>query len=110
MILKHDTPLDARFIRGLFDVYYKAVMVAAAAGTLAHALARRPATAVGMAAIGLVAFWSRRFILTRMDRLRDSMTATDAAGIRRFRELHVLGMVLNFVQLIAICVGLTVAL
>jgi hypothetical protein len=110
MILKHDTPLDARFIRGLFDVYYKAVMVAAAAGTLAHALAHRPVTTVGMATVGVVAFWSRSFILTRMDRLRASMTATDTAGIRRFRVLHVLGMVLNFVQLIAICVGLTVAL
>ena len=32
MILKHDTPLDARFIRGLFDVYYPAVIVAALAG------------------------------------------------------------------------------
>jgi hypothetical protein len=110
MILKHDTPLDARVIRGLFDVYYKAVMVVAAAGTLAHALARRPVTTVGMAIVGVVAFCSRSFILARMDRLRASMSATDAAGIRRFRELHVLGMVLNFVQLIAICAGLTVAL
>ncbi len=49
MILKHDTPLDARFIRGLFDVYYKAVMAAAAAGTLAHALAARPSTTALMA-------------------------------------------------------------
>src|SRR5947207_5486116 len=70
MILKHDTPLDARFIRGLFDVYYKAVIVVAAAGTLADALASRPALTVGMAAIGAVAFWSRRVILSRMDSLR----------------------------------------
>src|SRR4051794_14553180 len=106
MILKHDTPLDARFIRGLFDVYYKAVMVVAAAGTLAHALAGRPATTAGLAAVGGIAFWSRREILSRMDRLRVTMTADDAAGIRRFRRLHVLGMVMNFVQLLAICVAL----
>ena len=106
MILKHDTPLDARFIRGLFDVYYKAVMFVAAAGTLAHAVAHRPATTAGMAAIGLVAFCSRRAILTRMDRLRATMNASDAAGIRRFRTLHVLGMSLNLAQLLLICVSL----
>lgn len=106
MILKHDTPLDARFIRGLFDVYYKAVIVVTAAGTLTHLLAQRPVTAAGMAAIGIVAFCSRRAILSRMDRLRTTMTPTDAGGIRRFRKLHVLGMSLNVAQLAAICVVL----
>ena len=106
MILKHDTPLDARFIRGLFDVYYKAVMVAAGAGTLAHALAGRPATTTGMAVVGLVAFWSRRIILSRMDRLRTTMTADDTVGIRRFRRLHAAGMFLNVVQLLLICISL----
>lgn len=106
MILKHDTPLDARFIRGLFDVYYKAVMIAAAAGILAHALAGRLVTTVGMAVICAVAFASRRAILSRMDRLRSTMTATDAAGIREFRKLHVLGMSLNVLQLLAICIAL----
>src|SRR5262245_31358262 len=92
MILRHDTPMDARFIRGLFDVYYKAVMVVALVGLVAHAVAQRPVTTVGMAVVGTVAFCSRRAILTRMDRLRLTMTATDAAGIRRFRKLHVMGM------------------
>jgi len=110
MILKHDTPLDARFIRGLFDVYYKAVIVVAAAGTLADALASRPALTVGMAAIGAVAFWSRRVILSRMDSLRATMTETDLVGIRQFRRLHVTGMVLNVVQLIAICASLPLVL
>jgi hypothetical protein len=59
-----------------------------------------------MAVIGVVAFWSRRVILSRMDRLRMTMTATDTAGIRQFRKLHVLGMSLNVAQLLTICVGL----
>ena len=84
--------------------------VAAAAGTLAHALAHRPATTAVMAAVGAIAFWSRRGILSRMDRLRTTMTAHDAAGIRRFRRLHVLGMVLNVAQLLVICASLPVVL
>lgn len=110
MILKHDTPLDARFIRGLFDVYYKAVLVTAAAGLLANAIAGRAALAIGMAAIALIALWSRRSILARMDQLRAVMTATDAARIRQFRMLHTWGMVLNVTQLAAVCVGLVKAL
>jgi hypothetical protein len=110
MILKHDTPLDARFIRGLFDVYYKAVMVTAGAGALAHAAVGRHVISFGMAGIALIAFLSRRGILSRMDRLRDVMTATDAARIRQFRSLHVWGMVLNVAQLLAICIGLVLVL
>lgn len=107
MILKHDTPMDARFIRGLFDVYYKAVIVVACAGTLASAVAGRRGLVFAMAVVGLVAFTSRRVILSRMDRLRTTMTAADTVGIRRFRQLHGAGMVLNVAQLLAICVGLT---
>ena len=110
MILRHDTPLDARFIRGLFDVYYQPVMVAAAAGTLAHVLAHRPVTAIGLMIVGLVALASRRIILGRMDRLRAAMSPTDSAAIRQFRAWHVTGMALNVAQLIAICVGLTFVL
>jgi hypothetical protein len=110
MVLKHDTPLDARFIRGLFDVYYKAVMVTATVGALAHALAGRPVIAAGMAGVALIAFFSSRRILTRMDQLRDAMTATDTVRIRQFRLLHVWGMVLNVAQLFAVCVGLVKAL
>ena len=110
MILKHDTPLDARFIRGLFDVYYKAVMVTATVGALAHALVGRPIIATGMGGIALIAFISSRGILSRMDQLRGAMTATDTMRIRQFRLLHVWGMVLNVVQLCAVCVGLVKAL
>ena len=110
MILRHDTPLDARFIRGLFDVYYKAVATVSAAGGLAYAAAGRPAMAVAMGAVGGIALCSRRLILRRMDRLRSTMTAEDAAGIRQFRRLHVAGMTLNAVQLAVICAGLPAVL
>lgn len=110
MVLKHDTPLDARFIRGLFDVYYKAVMVTGAVATLAHALAGRWITAAELAAVVLVAWASSRAILSRMDMLRATMTPSDAAGIRSFRRLHGLGMVLNVVQLVAICASLPLVL
>lgn len=110
LVLEHDTPLDARFIRGLFDVYYKAVMAAAAAGLIAHGLAHRPGTALGMAIVGGLAWGSRRVILGRMDALRATMTPADTQAIRQFRRLHISGMVLNVVQLVTICVGMVFVL
>jgi hypothetical protein len=106
MILKHDTLLDARFIRGLFDVYYKAVKVTASAGMLAAALAHRPFSFCVMAVVAVVAFFSSRSVLPRMDRLRARDEPMEPPAVRRFRELHVVGMALNFAQLMAICVSL----
>ena len=107
LILKHDTPLDARFIRGLFQVYYTAIMATGAVGALSAALAGRPAIALGLGAVAALGFAGRRWLISRMDLVRDTMTADDRAAIRRFRRLHVGGMVANIVLLAAFCVAMT---
>ena len=107
MILKHDTLLDARFIRGLFDVYYKAVMVVSTGGAVAYAAARHPVSAAAMCCIFLIAFASRRTVLPRMDSLRTRDEPMEPHGIRSFRRLHVTGMALNFSQLLGVVYGMT---
>jgi hypothetical protein len=106
LILKHDTPLDARFIRGLFALYYAAVMVTGGVAAVAFALAGRPAFALGMAALAMLAVLLRRLIVGRMDALRATMTADDAPGIAGFRRLHIRGMLINVAQLGAVVWGL----
>lgn len=107
IILKHDTPMDARFIRGLFNVYYWAVIVTAALGALAFALAGRPVFALLMVGIAGLAVAGRRLILQRMDTLRGTMTASDLPAISRFRRLHVTGMLVNVAQLAIVVVAMT---
>ena len=107
LVLKHDTPLDARFIRGLFAVYYGAVKITAAAAAIAYALAEKPAFALGMTCVVALAFTLRRTVVPRMDQLRATMSATDAAGITRFRRLHIGGMLFNVIQLGTVAWGLT---
>lgn len=100
LVLKHDTPLDGRFIRGLFDVYYVAVLWVASATALSYAWAQKPAIALGAAFYAALAFALRRWIMVpRMDALRNTMQATDASAILRFRLLHIAGMLLNVAQL-----------
>ena len=107
LVLKHDTPLDAGFIRGLFNVYYKAIMATAAVGALSAVIAGRPAIAAALACIGGVGLAGRLWFVQRMDRVRSTMTADDTAAIRQFRRLHISGMLLNVLLLATFCVGLT---
>ncbi len=107
LVLAHDTPLDSRFIRGLFNVYYVAVMLTASAAALSYAWTGRPVFALGMAFIAVLAFALRRWIIIpRMDVLRETIPAVDAS-ILRFRRLHIAGMVLNLAQLAAVAWALT---
>lgn len=107
LILKHDTPLDARFIRGLFNVYYVAIMATAAAGALSYAFAERLLIALALACVAGLGFAGRCWFVSRMDTVRSTMTADDSDAIRRFRRLHIAGMLLNVVLLAAFCFGLT---
>jgi len=42
-----------------------------------------------------------------MDMVRSTMTADDSSAIRKFRRLHIAGMLLNVVLLAAFCFGMT---
>ncbi|MDM0056545.1 hypothetical protein [Variovorax fucosicus] len=107
LVLKHDTPLDSRFIRGLFNVYYVAVMLTASAAALSYAWCGKPAFSLGMAFIAALAFALRRWIIIpRMDTLRHTIPAIDTS-IFRFRQLHIAGMMLNMVQLGTVAWALT---
>ena len=49
LVLKHDTPLDGRFIRGLFNVYYVAVILTASAAALSYVWSGKLVFAFGAA-------------------------------------------------------------
>jgi hypothetical protein len=107
LILKHDTPLDSRFIRGLFNVYCVALMTTATVGALSYVLAGRPGIALAMGCIAILGLAGRYWLVGRMDALRSTMTADDSVAIRRFRRLHVAGMLLNVLLLAGFCIGMT---
>ena len=107
LVLKHDTPLDARFIRGLFHYYYRALTVTATVATAGYGFAGKPVFSLGMCAILALSLLMHRAVVSRMDRVRGEMTATDKLAIARFRRLHIGGMLFNVVQLGTVAWGLT---
>lgn len=106
LVLSHDTPLDARFIRGLFNLYCKALMITAAVGAVGYAFADHAGIALGFGAMAALGFAGRHGIVGRMDRVRSTMTADDAQSIRRFRRLHITGMLLNVLLLATYVLGM----
>ena len=107
LVLKHDTPLDSRFIRGLFNLYYAAILATGIVGAASAAIAGRAAAALGLGFVAAVGFAGRHWFIARMDLVRSTMTADDSLAIRKFRRLHIVGMLLNVLLLAAFCVGLT---
>jgi len=107
LVLKHDTPLDSRFIRGLFNVYCTAVMITAAIGAVSYALAGRPLIALAFACVATLGWAGRYWLVSRMDLVRSTMTADDSSAIQRFRRLHITGMLINVALLAAYCFGMT---
>ncbi len=106
LVLNHDTPLDSRFIRGFFNTYYLAVAAVATVTAAACAYAGQTFYAMGIAAIALLAVILRKVMLNRMDGLRTRITHGDGSAAISFRRLHIAGMVINFVQLVAVLWGM----
>ena len=109
LVLKHDTPMDARFVRGFFNTYYLAAMATASATALSYALAGRPLAAAGAAALALLAASMRRTLVPKMDALRVQIQDNDASGITAFRRLHLLAIGLTLAQLVFIVWSLIAA-
>lgn len=107
LVLSHDTPLDARFVRGYFNVYYHAAVVTALGAGLSYAAWGRWPFAFGAAAFALVALQLRRRLLPVMAQLGERIAGEDAAALRRFRQVHGLALGVNLAQLVVLVWALT---
>ena len=101
LILKHDTPLDARFVRTFFSIYYRCALVTATLTCLSYGLAGRPALSAGAAALALLAVLLRRQIIPKMETL-GAQIQSDVQAIPGFRKTHVTAILINIAQLAVI--------
>lgn len=104
LILKHDTPVDGRFVRTFFNTYYVAAVFTAGATALSYALAGRATLAAGSAGLALLAVLLRRSVIPKMDSLREQIEGSGVEAISGFRRIHLAAIVTNVAQL-ALIVG-----
>jgi len=102
LILKHDTPLDGKFIRSFFNLYYRVAAFVGAAATLSYAFSGRPWFALGAAVIAVLSVVLRRTIIAKMDLLRSQIQTTDFEAIPEFRKIHFRAILISLVQLVVV--------
>jgi hypothetical protein len=102
LILKHDTPVDGRFIRSFFNLYYRVAAFVAGAATLTYAFSGRPWFAVGAAVIAVLSVVLRRTIIAKMDALRAQIQTTNFEAIPEFRKIHFRAILISLVQLVVV--------
>jgi hypothetical protein len=102
LILDHGTSLDASFVRGFFNIYYKASFIAATGTAISFAGLGRFSFAFGAAALALVALVLRDKLTAAMDRLAAQIRVSEPFAVRRFKRVHSLALLVNLVQLIIV--------
>ncbi|WP_298934120.1 hypothetical protein [uncultured Ramlibacter sp.] len=99
LVLKHDTPLDARFVRAFFNIYYRGAVFTAGATAISYAFAGHPAFAAGAAALALMAVVLRKQVIPKMDALGEQIQVNPIDAIPGFRKTHAIAILINIVQL-----------
>ena len=102
LTLKHDNPVDARFIRAFYMTYYKIALTTAVGTTISYALAGRPTFALGAGAIASLTLVLRRHFIPQMDQLAPQILANQHLASPAFRKIHKTAIMINTSQLLAI--------
>jgi 4-amino-4-deoxy-L-arabinose transferase-like glycosyltransferase len=105
LILKHDAPLDAKFVRAFFNVYYRVAFWAALGAAASYALWGRFAFAAGAVVIAGVVTLMRKYLLGAMEQAGTQIEGSDDAPIRRFRRMHGAALLINLALLVFLVWG-----
>ena len=101
LVLKHDTPLDASFVRGFFNFYYVAAITTSTATAISYAFAGRPSVAAIAATLAVTAVVLRKLVIPKMALLGAEIQSANTNAIPGFRKLHVTAILINIAQLAA---------
>jgi hypothetical protein len=105
LILKHDVPLDARFVRAFFNVYYRVSFWSAVGAAVSYAAWGRVVFAAGAALIAVVVTLLRKHFLQAMEEVGAQIAGSDTEPIRRFRRMHGAALLMNVALLVVLVWG-----
>jgi hypothetical protein len=102
LVLKHDTPMDSRFVRAFFNTNYLITIFAASASSLSYLFSGWLVLAAAAAALALLAIILRRKVIPKMDALRPQLESGVPDAIAVFRRTHLAAILINLAQLAVI--------
>lgn len=99
---RFDDPIVTWMLRGLFDVYFLAVIVFGTLAMVAFGSDRRLLPALCFGALAACGIGARQWFLGRLDGQIRARDIGQPAAIRRLRRLHVGGILYNACQCVAV--------
>ena len=105
LILKHDVPLDARFVRSFFTWYYRLAFWTSLGACLSYALWGKYAFSAGAAAITAAMLLLRKHLLRALQDLAERIAGEDAGAIGQFKRVHATALSINLLQLVLVVWG-----
>ena len=100
LVLDHSTALDARFVRTFFNIYYRAAFVNMVGACLSFAALGRPSYAGGAVLLALALVMLRRKLMQALEQLGTQIQVNGSSAIWRFRQVHLMALFVNLLQLI----------
>ena len=105
LILKHDVPLDAKFVRAFFNVYYRVAFWAALGAAASYALWGRIVFAAGALALAVAVMLMRKYLMSAMHEIGSQIEGDNEEPIRRFRRIHGAALLINLALLVLLVWG-----
>jgi hypothetical protein len=102
LFVRLDIPEVARLLRAMFYGYFVATIVAGLFGSALVALDHHAVPALALALVVATTFAWRRWFMARLDMLLIEREAGASGVADRLRWLHVAGMLVNAMQLLAV--------
>jgi hypothetical protein len=106
LLLKHDNPIDGRFIRSFYITYFRIAICVAVSTVLSYLMASRLALALGASGVTLLTLFLRSRLIPMMDRLNAQIRDHHVVAIPEFRKVHKSAITINMLQMLVILGGL----
>ena len=105
LILQHDVPMDARFVRAFFTTYYRIAVWLSLGAFLSYLLWGRPVFAAGAAGVCGANWLLRSRVGEAMQALSAQIAASEQGAIGRFRRAHAGALLANLLVLGVVVTG-----
>ena len=103
LVLKHDNPVDASFIKSFYTTYFKFAIVVATAATFSYALAAKPMLTLEAAIIATLTLLLRFKFIPKMEQIGSEIRDnSNLMAIPEFRKIHKTAILINATQLFTV--------
>ena len=106
LILRHDNPMDSKFIKSFYVTYFKIALTVTMGATIAHALANKFSMLMVALAVGCTTIMLRRKLISQMELQGSAIQGENYMAVPEFRKTHKSAIIINVVQLLSVLTGL----